>query len=181
MYGKPLIGSCWASFRFRSSIGSRPNFHASSSTADSRANRYGTSGGARMNPGGWRSAVTLWTVPSMFSQAYSRHDDSIPARAKWSVLAVSSQPSWDRAVSLPSAVAPRRTWCRVSARNVRSVKPCVRSTTSLTGRFSRWAAKAIRAVDWASSPRLPKAPPTNGDSTRTSSGLIPSCSASPRW
>jgi hypothetical protein len=49
----------------------------------------------------------------------------------------------------------------------------------LTGRFSRRAATAINAVRWVSAPRDPKAPPTKGDTTRTSSGSMPSCSAKP--
>ncbi len=71
--GTPLMLSVCVSLRRRSSMGSSSSAYDSSSIADSRANRYGVSGGARMNPGVCRSAVTLCTRASMFAQPYRRY------------------------------------------------------------------------------------------------------------
>src|SRR5690242_8292054 len=66
-----------------------------------------------------------------------------------------------------------------AARYVAIVNPWSRVATSFTGRLSRRAATAIRAVRWVSEPRAPKAPPINGETTRILSASMPSCSARP--
>ena len=134
-----------------------------------------------MKPGACRSVSTLWTSVLTLSQAYSRPVEADPAVANRSVRLVSSQLVCPSATSLPSCSAPSCRWCRVSARNVRRVNPCLREATSFTGRPSRLAASATSAVLCPSSPLDPNAPPTNGEKTRTCAGLIPSCFASPCW
>src|SRR5579884_2804077 len=69
VYGSPLIGSRIVSLRRRNSIGSICKAMASSSIADSSANRYGTSGGERMKPGVLRSACTIDTFDATLGQA----------------------------------------------------------------------------------------------------------------
>jgi hypothetical protein len=59
------------------------------------------------------------------------------------------------------------------------VNPWSRGVTSLTGRLSRRAAMAMSAVRGVVDPLAPNAPPIKWLTTRTFSGSIPSCSATP--
>ncbi len=65
----PETGSTAVSLIRRSAIGSMPSATAISSTALSRANRNGTSGGARIGPGVLRSTRTVRPAVRMFGQA----------------------------------------------------------------------------------------------------------------
>lgn len=67
--GFPETGSTAVSLIRRSAIGSMPSATAISSTALSRANRNGTSGGARIGPGVLRSTRTARSAVRMFGQA----------------------------------------------------------------------------------------------------------------
>ena len=68
-YGAPVTGLFIVSLRRRSSTGSIASATASSSTALSRANMYGTSGGERMKPGVARSARSRLTFVAMLGMS----------------------------------------------------------------------------------------------------------------
>jgi hypothetical protein len=82
--------------------------------------------------------------------------------------------SWLIAVSLPPAVAPILMCCSVSGRAPTGPYICVRSRTSLTGTPASLEAIAASTTCDQVVPLQPKPRPTNGQTTRTISGAMPS-------
>ena len=167
--GSPETGPTSGSLRARSSIGSRPHFSASSSSADSSANDPGASPGARIQVGVGTSSRTTRLAVWWASAPYivragpgARLDELVDRRGEAQRLVfqraqppvgVGAEPD---ALRGGAAVAGERE--HLTARHDDA------DGAVQDGRGHH------RGTWWARTPLLPKPPPTCSDRTRTEAG-----------
>ncbi len=133
--------------------------------------------GARWNVGVPTFIVTRRCVVSRVALAYSMRVWSADGSTNSSKVDVCETTACRVAASRPSAPHASAIVCSVIGRPPTGPNICVRSMTSLTGRFTaRAAIAAITTCDHVE-PLQPKPPPTNGQTTRTFFGSMPSVRA----